>query len=77
MPRKWLFQDRLDSECQEGVLNDKVDKHYARCVASNIQLIFFNPYCCYGPYKIYLALVHVPGNHVASKNNDLPFKLQE
>ena len=41
MPRKFLFQDRWlkDSAYQEWVLKDKLDKHYTRCVACEIQLV--------------------------------------
>ena len=51
---KISFQDRWlkDSAYQEWVLKDKLDKHYARCVACKMQLIFCVPYCCDGPYKI-------------------------
>ena len=40
-----------DSAYQEYVLKDKLDKHYAQCVACEIRL-FFVPYCCDCPYKI-------------------------
>ena len=42
MPRKCSFQDcwLKDSAYQEWGLKDKLDKHYARCVAWEIQLIF-------------------------------------
>ena len=81
LPRKCLFQDLWlkDSAYQEWILKDKLDKHYAWCVACEIRLIF----CVFltvvmvltksniGPFKSlygpYLALVqlHVPGNHVS------------
>ena len=55
MPRKCLFQDcwLKGSTYQEWVLKDKLDKHYARCVACKIQLFLCVPYCCDGPYKIW------------------------
>ena len=45
MPEKSLFQDcwlkqEKDSVYQEWDLKDKLDKHYARCVACEIWLIF-------------------------------------
>ena len=55
MLRKCLFEDHWlkDIAYQEWVLKDKLDKHYTRCVACEIQLIFVCvPYCCDGPYKI-------------------------
>ena len=47
MLRKSLFQDcwLKDIVYQEWVLKDKLDKHYAWCVACEIQLIFCVPYC--------------------------------
>ena len=43
MLRKSLFQDRWlkDIVYQEWVLKDKLDKHYAQCMACKIQLILF------------------------------------
>ena len=42
IPRKCLSQDRRlkDSAYQDLVLNDKLDRHYARYMACEIQLIF-------------------------------------
>ena len=42
-----VFQDHWlkDSAYKEWVLKDKLDKHYARCMACKIQLIFCVPYC--------------------------------
>ena len=56
-----MLQDRWlkDSACQEWVLKDKLDKHYTRCMASEIQLIFRVPYCCDGPYKIWYRSLQV------------------
>ena len=79
MLRKCLFQDRWlkDIAYQEWVLKDKLDKHYARSMACEMQLLF----CVYvfltksniGPYKSlkgpYLALVQVPGNRGPVKQN--------
>ena len=61
MLRKCSLQDRWlkDSACQEWVLKGKLDKHYTRCMASEIQLIFRVPYCCDGPYKIWYRSLQV------------------
>ena len=66
---KCSFQDcwLKDSAYQEWVPKDNLDKHYTRCVACEIQLIFCVPYRCNSPYKSvkgpYLALVQVSGDH--------------
>ena len=74
MPRKCLFQDcwRKDIAYQE--IKDKLDKHYAWCVACEIQLIFVCFLLLWWSLQNlllvltspYLAPVQVPGNHVCS-----------
>ena len=74
MPRKCSFQDcwLKDSAYQEWVLKDKLDKHYAWCVACKLQLIFVCSLLLWWSLQNlilvltspYLALVQGPGNHV-------------
>ena len=55
MLRKSLFQDcwLKDIVYQEWVLKDKLDKHYAWCVACEIQLKFIRFMGCIGNVAVY------------------------
>ena len=41
--REWVLKDNAYRECV--LKKDKLDKHYARCMACEILLIFYVPYC--------------------------------
>ena len=72
--RKFSLQDcwLKDSAHQEWVLKNKWDKHYTRCMACKIQLIFvFSLLLQWSSQNLilvltspYLALVQGPGNRV-------------